>query len=146
MASGHASYLIGYCNKTSSICTSKSERIEAVKLTDELYNISSSFDASEHLGSAWSIMTGGKVKTIKLKFLTPETARIIKETIWHPSQELEELGDGLLMMTIRVTETIELYRWILMWGQTVEVIEPQSLRKEMLKIIDNMRKTYSSYK
>lgn len=129
---GHSTYVIAYCHRTNSIRTFKIERIQSIELLDEQYRVPDKFDANEYLGSSWGIVAEGKVKTIKLRF-APNIARIVEETIWHPSQIVERQSDGSVIMTLRITDTIELHSWLLGWGEKVEVLEPEELRQQMIK-------------
>jgi predicted DNA-binding transcriptional regulator YafY len=130
IASGHAGYLIGYCCDNNEVRTYKIDRIESLNLTPETYTIPSDFDGNAFLGSAWGIIVGGQVQTYKLKF-HPDIARIIKETRWHPSQLIQEQKDGSIVMTLKVSESIEFTRWVLGWGLYVDVLSPVSLRREI---------------
>jgi len=98
----------------------------------DTYIIPPDFDAIDYLSSSWGIAVDGEVEIIKLMF-SPQVARIIAETIWHPSQVLEPQSDGTLIITLKVTNTIELYSWILGWGEDVEVLEPAELRQKVVK-------------
>jgi len=69
---------------------------------------------------------------VRLKF-SPEIARLMEETIRHPSQILEKQVDGSVIMTLEVFYTYELVTWILGWDEKVEVLEPVELRKEVLR-------------
>jgi len=69
--------------------------------------------------------------------------RIMEETIWHPSQVLEKQKDGSMIMTLRVTDTVDLYSWILGWGEKIEVLEPPELRKEVMRTAEKMLGIYS---
>jgi len=140
-AASHSSYVIAYCHRTKSQRTFKIERIEAIEATSKPYVIPSDYDANEFLGSSWGIVVKGEVKTIKLKF-DPEIARIIEETVWHPSQMLDKQSDGSVIMTLRVTDTVELYSWILGWGEKVEVLKPEALRQRIMETIEAMRGVY----
>ncbi len=142
-AAGHSSYVIAYCHRTKSQRTFKIERIKAIEATSESYVIPPDFDANEFLGSSWGIVVEGEVKTIRLKINAPEIARIMEETIWHPSQVLQKQGDGSVIMTLRVTDTVELYSWILGWGEKVEVLEPAELREEIVKTAKAMLEVYN---
>jgi len=144
-APGHASYVIAYCHRTNSLRTFKIERIEAVEPTAEPYTIPPDFDPSAFLSSSWGIVVKGEVKTIKLKF-DPEIARIMEETVWHPSQVLEKQGDGSVIMTLRVTDTVELRSWILGWGEKVEVLEPAEIREKIVKTAKAMLNVYKENK
>ena len=127
-APGHSSYVIAYCHRSKSLRIFKIERIESIEPTLEHYVMSPDFDANAYLGSSWGIIVGGEVETVKLSF-TPEIARIMEETVWHPSQVVERQKDGSVIMSLRITSTVELCSWILGWGEKVEVLEPVKLRE-----------------
>ena len=140
-APGHASYVIAYCHRTNSLRTFKIERIEAIEPTAEAYTIPPDFDPNAFLSSSWGIVVKGEVKTIRLKF-APQIARIMEETVWHPSQVLEKQSDGSVIMTLRVTDTVELNSWILGWGEKVEVLEPAEIREKMVRTAKAMLDVY----
>jgi len=140
-APGHSSYVIAYCHRAKELRIFKVERIEAIELTDETYTIPTDFDANKYFSAAWGIVVEGEEQTVRLKF-SPEIARLMEETIWHPSQVLEKQADGSVIMTLRVFYTYELLTWILGWGEKVEVLEPEELRKEVLQTAKAMVKIY----
>jgi len=82
-----------------------------------------------------------EVETIELRFI-PEIARIMEETVWHPSQVLELQSDGSIIMTLKVTNTVELYSWVLSWGEKVEVLEPEELRERVARTATAMLDIY----
>lgn len=141
-APGHASYLIAFCERTESLRIFKIERIASARITAEMYKIPPDFDANEYFESSWGIIAESEVKNIKLKFIDKGLARIISETVWHPSQKLAPQKDGSLIMTLEVSDTVELLSWILSWGDMVEVLEPATLRR---KIIDNAKAMLELY-
>jgi len=66
----------------------------------------------------------------------------MEEAVWHPSQVLELQSDGSIIMTLSVTNTVELYSWILGWGEKVEVLEPKELRQQMIETARTMLNIY----
>ncbi|GAJ09702.1 unnamed protein product, partial [marine sediment metagenome] len=114
-------------HRVHAVRTFKVERIEDIQILEDTYSIPPDFDAIDYLSSSWGIVVDGEVETIRLKF-SPQIARIIAETVWHPSQVQEPQDDGALIMTLKVTNTIDLRAWILGWGEEVEVLEPAELR------------------
>jgi predicted DNA-binding transcriptional regulator YafY len=140
-APGHSSYVVAYCHHAAELRIFKVERIEAIELTNETYTIPADFDANKYFSAAWGIVAEGEEQMVKLKF-SPEIARLIEETIWHPSQVLEKQADGSVIMTLKVFYTYELVTWILGWGEKVEVLEPPELRQEMLQTAKAMVKIY----
>ena len=141
-APGHASYVVGYCHLKKGIRTFKIERIESAELTDEHYTIPADFDANEFFGSSWGIVVEGEIKTVRLKIVDPEIMRIMEETVWHPSQVLEKQKDGSIIMTLKVTDTIDLFSWILGWGEKIEVLEPPGIREAVIETAEAVREVY----
>jgi predicted DNA-binding transcriptional regulator YafY len=131
-AISHSVYVIAYCHSTGKLLRFKIERIEAIEVTSLPYVIPPDFDASAYFGSSWGIVVEDEVKTIRLKFVA-ELARIMVETKYHPSQMVKRQHDGSLIMTLRVGNTVELYSWIMGWGEKVEVLEPKELRREIVR-------------
>ena len=139
---GHASYVVAYCRLKNGVRTFKIERIEAAELTDEPYTIPLAFDANEFFGSSWGIIVEGEIKTVKLRIKEPEIMRIMEETTWHPSQVLERQKDGTMVMTLKVTDTVDLFSWILGWGEKVEVLEPPEIRKTIIETAEAICEVY----
>ena len=50
-----------------------------------------------------------------------------------PSQHIEPLPDGGLELSMHVGISPEIERWILGWGEHVEVIEPATLRESIAR-------------
>ncbi len=140
-AAGHASYLIGHCHRAGETRMFKIERIKDIELTSEAYRVPSDFDANQYLSSAWGIVAGGEVETVRLRF-DKDLAPIMQETTWHPSQRVERQSDGSALVTFEVTNTVELYAWVMGWGEKVEVLEPESLRQDVIATAEAMLKLY----
>jgi predicted DNA-binding transcriptional regulator YafY len=140
-AVGHASYVVAYCHYAGAIRNFRIGRIESLRVTDETYTIPADFDANKYFGPAWGVSVEGEVKTVRLRF-SRKVARLAEETVWHPSQVLERRRDGSLVMTLRVMDTIELFRWILSWGQDVKVLEPPEIRKAVMETAEAVREVY----
>lgn len=140
-APGHSSYVIAYCYRAKDMRIFKIERIESIWATTTPYIIPDSFDANTYFDSSWGIVAGGQVEDVKLKF-SPEIARIMKETRYHPSQKLSPQKDGTIIMTLSVSVSQEFCAWILGWGEKVEVMEPKSLRNEISHTAREILKVY----
>ena len=140
-ATGHASYVVAYCHRAGAIRNFRIGRVESLRVTEETYTIPPDFDANRYFGPAWGISVEGKVKTIQLKF-AKGVARLVEETVWHPSQVLERQKDGSFVMTLQVMDTMEFFRWILWWGEDVEVMEPPEIRRAVIETADAIREVY----
>jgi predicted DNA-binding transcriptional regulator YafY len=144
-AHGHASYVIGYCHLKKEIRVFKIERIASANLTAETYTIPTDFDANRYLASSWGIVVEDEVKTVRLRIQDQEIARILSETVWHPSQSLEKQKDGSTIMTLMITDTYEFLSWILGWGEKIEVLEPPEIREHIIETAEAMSDVYKEH-
>ena len=129
----HGTYVIARCRLTHSIRIFKIERIESIELLDEQYTVPTTFDANDYLGSSWGITIQKKARTVKLKF-DEDIAPIAQETQWHPTQITQLQLDGSAVVSMKLDLTMELYAFILGWGEKVEVLEPKELRESIARI------------
>ena len=70
-------------------------------------------------------------------------AKRAAETLWHPSQELEEQADGSLIWRATVSGMREIRIWIMGWGADAEVLEPDSLREDVASELTRSAALYS---
>jgi predicted DNA-binding transcriptional regulator YafY len=127
---GHSSYVVARDRGLDEMRTFKLERITRAEQTSEAYQIPAEFDISKYLAGAWGIFHSGEPVEVRLRFYPPAAARV-KESIWHPSQQLTEDKKGVVTMTVTVAGTVEITPWILGWGEAVEVVAPAELREKI---------------
>jgi predicted DNA-binding transcriptional regulator YafY len=127
---GHSSYVVARDRELGEMRTFKLERITRAEQTTHSYAIPADFDINRHLARAWGIYNSGEPVEVRLRFHPPAAARV-RETIWHPSQQLTDAGKGTLEMTVTVAGTVEITPWILGWGDSVEVLAPAGLRQRI---------------
>jgi len=140
-AAGHSTYVIALCHRHQEIRVFKVERITDIRITTETYEVPDDFDANAFLAPAMGIVVTEDVETVSLRF-SPDVARLVEETIWHPSQRVERQSDGSAIVTLRVADTIELQSWVMGWGEKVEVLEPQRLRQDIIATAEAMMELY----
>lgn len=125
--------------------TLRLDRLQGVSKTGRSYQPEGSFDHIRYFADAWSVWrTDGPPTTVELRF-SSRVAHRVRETIWHPSQELhpirQEEGGGVIWRG-RIAEPREMYPWIRGWGADVEIIKPAELRVEFAQEVREMRKLY----
>lgn len=140
-AIGYACYCIGFDHLHGCLRTFKIERIERAQLLAETYEIPADFDPYPYLSKSWGIMGGDEDQEVKLRF-TPAVAYRVKESVWHPSQAIEDLPDGGCLFTVHIAHPLEMKWWIRSWGPEVEVLAPEGLREEMRGEVERMRDMY----
>ena len=126
----HALYLIGFDETREALRTFKIERIRDVALTPRTFDPPEPGSLETALRGAWDIIADQASTQIVLRF-TPSVAARVLETTWHPTQQVATEADGSLTWRATVAGTIEIRLWILSWGDDVEVLEPESLRKDV---------------
>jgi len=108
---GHSLYVVARDRGVGEMRTFKVERIVRAELTPETYLIPPDFDINAYLSGAWGIFHSGEPVQVRLRFVPPAAARV-RESTWHPSQELRLLPDGSVEMTVTVAGTVEITSWI----------------------------------
>jgi proteasome accessory factor B len=128
-AAGFSTYLIAYSRTHAAMRTFKIERIVSAEMLPEHFEAPAELDVDELLSSAWGIIWG-EGTSVRLRF-APDVAWRVRESRWHPSQQVEDIADGSCLMTINVASLMELGRWVRSWGDKVEVLSPRELREEL---------------
>jgi predicted DNA-binding transcriptional regulator YafY len=120
-------YLIGYCGLRHQVRIFAVDRIKAITVTRECFQMPEGFDLQGFLEDSFGIYQGPPTK-VKIRF-SPSVAGYIRERTWHRSQELEEEQNGSLVFTAVVAGIEEISHWVLRWGAEAEVLAPIELRR-----------------
>ncbi len=126
----HALYLIGFDEGRGALRTFKVERILELSLTPRRFEPPAEDELAKALRPAWDIIWDQPSTEVVLRF-APSVAARVGEAVWHPSQRVRELPDGLLEWRAKVAGTVEIRLWILSWGEDVEVVAPAALRDDV---------------
>jgi len=140
---GYSTYVIGYAKSKyrEGLTTFKLDRIKQIELLDVTFEIPADLDLQKLLDSSWGVMWNETTTEVKLKF-SPQVSRRVKESIWHPSQVIEELPDGSCLVAMWVGSILEMTPWIRGWGPDVEVVSPEELRHDFKRWADELARTY----
>lgn len=139
---GGDSYLVAYCHLRNDIRMFTLGRIRKLVITDHSFEVAQDFDMEDYLqGSFRTIRGEGETVTVRARFAST-VAHLIREKVWHPTQSLEEMSDGSLILSVEVNHFLELRRWLMSYGSECEVLEPAELRKEISEEIKQMTESY----
>lgn len=138
---GYACYAVGFDDWSGEMRTFKLERLERAQMLDETYEIPEGFDPDQYLESSWGIMHGEETVEVVLQF-SPKVTPRVRESVWHPTQEIDDLRNGGCLLTVRISEPREMRPWIRSWGPEVEVLSPQSLRQAIADEAARMAAVY----
>ena len=140
---GYSTYVIGHAKHKDreGIITFKLDRIKGAELLEESFETPEGMNLEKLLDSSWGVMWEETTNEVKLKF-SPLVSRRVKESIWHPSQMVEDLPDGSCLLTMWIGNTLEMTPWIRGWGPDVEVLEPEELRQHFKHWADELARIY----
>jgi predicted DNA-binding transcriptional regulator YafY len=93
------------------------------------------------LASAYGIFTGEADKEAVLRF-SAERARWVADEQWHPRQSGRHLADGRYELRIPYRDSRELIMDVLRHGPEVEIIAPESLRRDVVDQLRRMTQVY----
>lgn len=141
--SGHSTYVIGHDALAGAPRTFRVERIVGIEETDESFTIPDDFDIRSRFGRTWGIVDDDPMH-VRLLFHDPIAAARARETHWHSSQQEHVRPDGRLELHFTAGGLFEITHWILTWGDTVEVLEPDVLRQRMATIAARVSARYAS--
>jgi predicted DNA-binding transcriptional regulator YafY len=137
-------YLIGYDEPAGAMRTYKVERIRTATLTQDRYEIPDDFDPDRWLAHSWGIWSSDSTPPVRVHLrFDASVAHRVREAVWHRSQELVELPDGGVELSVRVAGIVEIRPWILSWGDVVEVLAPPELRASVAESVRAAAQRYA---
>jgi len=133
----NAWHLIAYCHLRQGLRNFRLERMENLELLNKTFQRPANFKVQR---------PAGEVRNITVRALFDhEVARWVHEARHYSTVSTEETPDGLLL-TLTIRHVGEVLQWLLSWGRHVRVLEPESLRKQLLAEAEAMMRHYQAQK
>jgi len=130
-AVGSALYAVGLLEPPGELRVLRLERITFSVLTGLTFVPPPVDDLLERIERSWSVwLADDDPVEVRLHF-GPAVSERVRETRWHPSQQLERAGDGGVELSLSVASLTELIPWILGWGPNCRVLAPSDLRRRI---------------
>jgi predicted DNA-binding transcriptional regulator YafY len=129
-ATTRALYLIGFDESRGAVRTFKLQRILEISMAPDTFEAPDAAIVQEGLDRAWGLIADQEEVEVVLRF-DASIAGLVTETVWHPTERVTREADGSVLWRARVPGTLEIRRWILQWGASVEVLAPPELRDEV---------------
>jgi len=129
---GTALYLIGFCELRQDVRIFRVNRILEAQVQSATFERPADFDLEEYLSAVWGIEFGPLMR-VRVRF-DRQVARLVRETVWHPSQRVEDEADGSVILQMEARGTGELARWLAGFGGSAVVLEPPELREAVLQL------------
>ena len=134
-------YLFAFVEEYQQIRTFAVERIETIEKLRDSFEKPPDFSVESYLESAFGLV---KEEPFDVNIIfNKEIAEYVRSRVWHPSQQVREIGDGRIRMKMHAGGEFELGSWILSFGSSAVVVSPDRLRRrveaELARALDNYR-------
>lgn len=138
-------FLLGNKNNAKGIITLALDRMEEVEMQpEEKYISNDDFDAGEFYKNVIGV-TVNRMRPVNVHlWVNNENAPYVLTKPLHPSQQLISETEQGIEIVIKVIPNFELEREILGFGESVEVLAPESLQKRIKKRLEKAVKIYTT--
>ncbi len=135
-------YLFGSdLRRGGSVRTFALTRMSKLHRTGRTFERPREFSLDEHLAGSFGVFASSPPEQIVLHF-DEVGGRLVQERTWHASQQTAALADGGLRLALKVGVSPEIERWILGWGEHVEVLAPSTLRDTIAQKTERVAARY----
>ena len=117
-------YLLAFVPEYGDVRTFAVDRIASVSLEKQTFTPTHAV-ADNAFGNSLGVNTG-PAERAEIAF-DRRVAPFVRARVWHPSQEIQELPDGGVVLTLHVCHDWALRSWILGWGASARVSAPPAL-------------------
>lgn len=104
------------------------DRIEDATILDERFEVPEDFSMAALTGSAFGLVDESP-QQVKVRFGS-DVAHLIRERLWHPSQQLEEEEGGSVILTFTASGEKEILSWLYSYLPSVEILAPPELKEQ----------------
>lgn len=119
--------------------TFAAQRIEQAAALEESFNPIEGSPADVFPDSLGAF--SGTPEMVVIEFSAAE-APYVREREFHASQQIDELPDGRIRLTLNVVIDWELQAWVMGFGPAAKVIAPEAFAKRIVESLDETRATY----
>jgi predicted DNA-binding transcriptional regulator YafY len=123
-------YLFAFDHTRKDIRTFAPARIKSVKPTGKTFERPQKFSLEKRLRDSFGVHSGQGEHSVVIRF-NPRAADYVREKKWHESQQLRELKNGGVELSLKLSSLSEIERWVLSWGGDAKVLKPLELAKSV---------------
>jgi predicted DNA-binding transcriptional regulator YafY len=132
-------YLIAWVPEYEEMRTFAAERIQTLEVMDERFTPRPL--PNEPFADSLGVNTG-KPEPVEIEF-DGTAADFITSREWHPSQQIEPRSNGGVLLRLQVCVDRPLLRWILGFGPSARVLDPDDLAQTVYEHLEAARDRYA---
>ena len=122
-------YVIGFDHLSSEIRTFAVDRIRRIESTGVRFRVAKEFDFDSYTASSFGVIAEPATR-VRIRF-DRKVATYVEERTWHRSQRITKDKKGNVILEMDVGDTAELRSWILSFGSSARIEQPESLRAQV---------------
>jgi len=123
-------YLVGFDSERRALRTFAVPRLTNPRVLTSTFIRPPDFSPEKFFANALGVLGGDRDYRFVIRF-NARVADRVREREWHESQEMRDLPDGQLELSLRLGALPEVERWVLTWGADAEVVHPKELRQRL---------------
>lgn len=131
-ATQSGTYAVGFSHQHNEVRIFKLDRVEAIEVTGDTFDAPDISEIVSRLSQSWggAVFGADEQHEVCIEF-TPAAAARVRESYWHPSQELEDMDGGGVRLRVVLPSLLEFTPWVRSWGPEAFVVSPDALRAEV---------------
>jgi predicted DNA-binding transcriptional regulator YafY len=126
----HSWYLVGLCHRRKGPRVFRADRISAVEVTRERFEAPRDSSLDDFFADAWEVYASAVKSRVRLVF-EPRLGPVVRAELEGRGEFYDDGQRAGLVFEGEVPVSEEFRRWLLTFGEEVEVLEPASLRDEV---------------
>ncbi|MBL8744572.1 MAG: WYL domain-containing protein, partial [Myxococcales bacterium] len=107
----------------------------------ERFDLPADFRIEDYFQGQFGIWHGGETQEVVIEF-DARVREYVETRRIHPSQSLTALPDGGVRLTMTIGDLTEVTTWVLGFGETARVIQPDNLRDRVVRELTNALARY----
>lgn len=140
-------YVVAYNEHYQSVRTYALDRIQNLITTEQTFEYPTNFNPQEYFDTCFGVTVNedSQIETVRLK-VTKDQANYLRSLPLHYTQRETETYNDYCIFEYRLKPSFELKQELLRYGQTIEVLAPQSFRDEIAQDAIAMYHKYTAQK
>lgn len=110
--------------------------------TGQTFTKSKKFSLKDHLKDSLGVFSGKAKHNIRIRF-DKFAAQLVRERIWHASQQIQDLTGGEIEFRLTLSSLHEIEPWVLSWGEHAHVLGPTELTRKLRDLFTAQHTRYS---
>ena len=111
--------------------------------TGQTFTKSKRFSLQDHLKDSLGVFSAKGKHDILIRF-DKFAAQLVRERVWHPSQQIQELTGGEIEFRLTLSSLHEIEPWVLSWGEHARVIGTKDFIQKLRRTVLAQAQFYSS--